>query len=210
MGALDGSASRGFEMSESETSETAMPGSPPFKPELHSWILIPDSDSFKKQVEGETTPEDPDASAATASEEPTDASCVTAESIILGSAADDVTACSSPVTSPEAPSEKTPLPLEVLTPTWPLALPRPWIGSLDGTNFMDADSTTDDESDCGQQLASWGRPLAVITALLASHFGVLMLGYYIGRHQGSADLTCLARRFSSNAMPSSYSRLCAA
>ena len=34
LGALDGSASRGFEMSESETSETAMPGSPPFKSEL--------------------------------------------------------------------------------------------------------------------------------------------------------------------------------
>ena len=42
-----------------------------------------------------------------------------------------------------------------------------------------------------------GRPLAIFAALLASHFGVLLLGMYLGGRQQNAELTCLLRRFSS-------------
>ena len=201
-------------MSESETSETCA-GSPLFKPEMHSWIWVNDSDSFRK--ESAQTTNDADASAATASEEATDTSCVTAESIILGRAVDSITASSSSVTSPADPplcdppklSSSKQLTMTDGTTSGSMALPRPWMSPVDGAGV---DNTTDDsaqESACfEQQLTRWRRPLAICAALLASHFGVLMLGIYIGRQQGP-ELTCLARRFSSG--PTGWhSRLCAA
>ena len=54
-----------------------------------------------------------------------------------------------------------------------------------------------------------GRPLAIFAALIASHFGVLVLGMYLGGRQQNAELTCLLRRFSSG--PSGWQgRICAA
>ena len=216
-----------------------------FKPEFHSWILIPDTAAFRKESSEDTNGPLPDGcpEATAASEEAPDTSSVNAESVILDTTVDGL--CSSSATSPVASSCElsSSSGSELLTPSWPLALPRPCAGALDALKGLgredciarvicyggaDTDSVADGssrESDCSipppllPQLSSlgsmgWlGRPLAIFAALIASHFGVLFLGMYLGGRQQNAhqnaELTCLLRRFSSG--PTGWQgRICAA
>lgn len=209
-------------MSASETPEAT--SGPFFKPEFHSWILIPDTASFRQKSSEETPPGYSETTAAS-EEAPDTSSCVTAESVIFGTT-DGVTACSSSTTSPVASCDKLSSLSELLTPSWPLALPRPCADALDGLgrdgriarvvcHGDDADSATGGssrESECSLQqlsrLGCYGRPLAIFAALLASHFGVLVLGIYLGGRQ-QQELTCLLRRFSSGSS-GWQGRICAA
>ena len=210
----------------SASSDTpGMTSGPFFKPEFHSWILIPDTAAFRKES-SEDTANGPDGSPATAASEEAPDTCVTAESVILGTTMDSI--CYSCATSPVASCD-TLSSSELLTPSWPLGLPRPCADALGGLGRDEriarvicyggdaADSTTDGsshESDCDcsvplSSLGSFGRPLAILVALIASHFGVLVLGMYLGGRQQNAELTCLLRRFSSG--PSGWQgRICAA
>ena len=231
-------------MSASETPEATSGLS--FKPEFHSWILIPDTAAFRKESSEDTNGPFPEGcpEATTASEEAPDTSSVTAESVILGTTIDGM--CSSSATSPVASScdLSSSSGSELLIPSWPLALPRPCAAAFEGLGREEriarvicyggdaADSATDGssrESDCSvpppllpqllPQLSSlgsmeWlGRPFAIFAALIASHFGVLVIGMYLGgRHQNAlqnAELTCLLRRFSSGTS-GWQGRICAA
>ena len=225
-------------MSESEAPEAT--SGPFFKPEFHSWILIPDTAAFRKESSEDTNGPFPDGcpEATAASEEAPDTSSVTAESVILGTTSDGT--CSSSATSPVASScelsssSGSGSGSELITPTWPLALPRPCAaGTLDAVKGLGREERIArvicyggdevDSASCGgssrasecsvppqllppllhPQLSSlgtmgWlGRPLAIFAALIASHFGVLVLGMYLGGRQQNAELTCLLRRFSS-------------
>ena len=107
-----------------------------FKPEFHSWILIPDTASFRKESSEEdpTNAPSPDGcpEATATSEEAPETSTVNAESIILG-ATTIGGLCSSLPTSPLASScdLSSSAGSELLIPSWPLALPRPCPGALE-------------------------------------------------------------------------------
>lgn len=129
-------------MSASDLTE-AMSG-PCFKPEFHSWILIPDSASFRKESSEEdpTNAPSPDGcpEATATSEEGPETSTVNAESIILGTTTIGGL-CSSPPTSPLASScdLTSSSGSELLIPSWPLALPRPCAGALDALEGVERD-----------------------------------------------------------------------
>ena len=196
--------------------ESEPTASPSFQPELHSWILIPESPTSYSNASHSFTNDDYYGATA-ASEEASDTSCVTAQSMIL--ARDEKgEAATSPVLSPALSVGELATSTELLNPTWPLALPRPWLGSSIQSPSPDAESsdydTTDSsvtdsavEADSPGHLIGWGRPLAFFAALLASHVGVLLLGMYLGSKQH--EHAYFARRFSSGAS-GYHSRLCMA
>ena len=107
-----------------------------FKPEFHSWILIPDTASFRKESSEEdpTNAPSPDGcpEATATSDEAPETSTVNAESIILGTTTIGGL-CSSLPTSPLASScdLSSSSGSELLIPSWPLALPRPCPGALE-------------------------------------------------------------------------------
>lgn len=112
---------------------------PCFKPEFHSWILIPDTASFRKESSEESPTNAPSSDgcpeATATSDEAPETSTVNAESVILGTIGG---LCSSPPTSPLASSCElsgdglsSSSGSELLIPSWPLALPRPCAGALD-------------------------------------------------------------------------------
>lgn len=179
-----------------------------FKPELHSWIFIPESPTMRSSPQGASgsTSELPAAEDATteATTNVTAASVIIdsdeaptpdpSSSPVIGSA---FTATSSPVLPSTCGTPVAPLASsEVLDPVWPLALPRPVVptsSDLPPTGcdaYSSAESSTSssdlDESVNGQLLGCSRSSLALIAALLASHFGVLMLGYYLGSRCGDA------------------------
>ena len=146
-----------------------------FKPEFHSWILIPDTASFRKESSEEdpTNAPSPDGcpEATATSEEAPETSTVNAESIILG-ATTIGGLCSSLPTSPLASScdLSSSAGSELLIPSWPLALPRDGGGapsdgtlltSVPGTLFVRAPRSVDASVDSG-------KPSAVATARFAA------------------------------------------
>lgn len=123
---------------------------------------------------------------------------------VLGSA---FTATSSPVLPSTCATPVMPLASsEVLDPVWPLALPRPVVTAssdtpptgCDASSSAESSSSSDLDDSVNGLLGCSRSSLAFIAALLASHFGVLMLGYYLGSRNHGSDLAYqLARRFSS-------------
>jgi hypothetical protein len=107
-----------------------------FKPEFHSWILIPDTASFRKESSEEDPTNAPShdgcPEATATSDEAPETSTVNAESIILGTTTIGGL-CSSLPTSPLASScdLSSSAGSELLVPSWPLALPRPCPGALE-------------------------------------------------------------------------------
>ena len=107
-----------------------------FKPEFHSWILIPDTASFRKESSEEDPTNAPShdgcPEATATSDEAPETSTVNAESIILGTTTIGGL-CSSLPTSPLASScdLSSSAGSELLIPSWPLALPRPCPGALE-------------------------------------------------------------------------------
>ena len=167
---------------------------PAFMPELHSWIFIPDSPTMRSSPQGASG----STSELTASEDATTevTANVTAASVIIDSDEAPMSdPSSSPVTGPAFTATSAPVlpstcvtlltPLassDVLDPIWPLTFPRlvaPPTAS-DAYSSAESSSSSDLDDSVKERLLGSRSSLALFAALLASHFGVLMLGYYLG------------------------------
>jgi len=177
----------------------------------HSWILIPDHEDPQGVAAGDRE--------GGAEEETSDPaplhSSLTGQNADRSGITDQDTEANVPY-DPSIDASSSLACSELLTADWGEdGLPAlvHWLSSEPSSPKLQLNSVHDDAQFYNS--SGWGRPLAVVAVLLASHAAALLLGIMIGRHHTSSSESILvhgatlARRFSSGPF-GTHARLCMA